>query len=83
MGGMRVSAYLRARGSVAADLLCPVIWPCDIQGFWDHEGNMAVVNYILDDVSNIRPPIPSQVLTRLFRRISRNFWSTHSRLGLG
>ena len=37
----------------------PVIWPCDIQGFLDYEGNMGVVNYILDDVSGVQPRVLS------------------------
>ena len=63
---------LRARNSVVADVPCPVIWPCDIQGFMDHDETIQVVSYILDDVS-IPSPIPSLVLTLMPRRTSREF----------
>ena len=69
-------------GSVVTDVPCPVIWPCDIQGYLDAEGAVQVVNYILDDVS---APFstPSLVLTHVLRRTSRGFWLTHFQLVLG
>lgn len=62
MDGMRVSVCSPPAVLSHLTSCVPVIWPCDIRGFLDNEGNMDVVNYILDDVS-MRPPIPSLILT--------------------